>query len=70
MNYDVCVAADGRREVCVQGRIQRIMAVFGYVEHACAEVLSPVGRFEAEELEDAARSRVLDSFEGAHEGAS
>jgi hypothetical protein len=48
MNYDVCVAADGRREVRVQRRVQRIMTVFCYVEHACAEVLSAVGRFEAE----------------------
>lgn len=50
MNYNVCVAADGRREVRVQRRVQRIMTVFGNVEHACAEVLSAVGRFEAEQL--------------------
>ena len=50
MSYNVCVAADGRREVRVQRRVQRIMTVFGYVEHACAEVLSAVGRFEGEQL--------------------
>ena len=50
MNHDVCVAADGCREVSVQRRVQRIMIVFGYVEHASAEVLSAVGRFKAEQL--------------------
>jgi len=50
MNDDVCVAADGRREVCVQWCIQRIMTVFGYVKHACTEVLGAVGRFETEQL--------------------
>ncbi len=50
MNYYICVAADGGREVRVQRRAQRIMIVFGYVEHACAEVLGAVGRFEAEQL--------------------
>ena len=42
MSYNVCVAADGRREVRVQWRIQHIMTVFRYVEHACAEALSAV----------------------------
>ena len=50
MNYDVCIAANGRREVRVQRGVQRIMTVFGYVEHASAEVFSTVRRFEAEQL--------------------
>ena len=50
MSYDVRVAADGRREVRVQWRVQRIMTIFGYVEHARAEVLSAVSRFVAEQL--------------------
>jgi hypothetical protein len=67
MNYDVCIAADGRREVRVQRGVQRIMAVFGYVEHASAEVFSTIGRFKAEQLEDAERRRILDSIKGTHE---
>ena len=50
MSYDVCVAANGRREVRIQQRIQRIMTVFGYVEHAYAELLSAMSHFEAEQL--------------------
>ena len=50
MDYDVCISADGRREVCVQGSIQRVMAVFGYVEHASTEVFGAVGGFETEQL--------------------
>jgi hypothetical protein len=50
MHYDVCIAANGRREMRVQRRVQRIMTVFGYVEHAGAEVLGAVGRFKAKQL--------------------
>jgi hypothetical protein len=50
MNYNVCISADGRREVRIQGSIQRVMAVFGYVEHASTEVFGAVGGFETEQL--------------------
>jgi hypothetical protein len=40
MDYDVCISTDGRREVRVQWGVQRVVAVFGYVEHASTEVFS------------------------------
>jgi hypothetical protein len=50
MDYDVCISADGRREVRIQGGVQRVMAVFGYVEHASTEVFSAMGRLITEKL--------------------
>jgi hypothetical protein len=43
------------------------MTVFGYVEHASAEVLGAVVRFIGEYLYDAVRRGILDSMERTHE---
>jgi hypothetical protein len=63
MDYDVCISADGRREVRIQGGVQCVMAVFGYVEHASAEVFSTMGRLITEQLKDAQFGGIIDSLE-------
>jgi hypothetical protein len=46
------------------------MAVFGYVEHASAEVLGTVSCLIGEQLQDTKCSGVLDGIERTHESSN
>ena len=70
MHDNIGVTSDRRREVRVQRRVQRIVAVLGDIEHAGAEVLRGVHGLVRDDLKQLASGLVFDSVEAFHEGTS